>query len=124
MSAIRKPARSTADAERQLARFIDRFEPGQRLLIRRLRTALRKRLPAAYELIYDNYNFLVLGYSPTERPSDAILSIAAAANGVALHFLRGATLKDPQGSCSVRAARRDSCAWSRPPSWPGARSKH
>jgi hypothetical protein len=32
----------------------------------------------------------VIGYSPTERSSDAIFSIAAAANGVSLFFLRGA----------------------------------
>jgi hypothetical protein len=45
--------------------------------------------------VYDNYNFFVIGYSPTERPSDAIVSVAAAANGVGLCFLRGASLKDP-----------------------------
>jgi hypothetical protein len=34
------------------------------------------------EIVYDNYNFFVIGFSVTERPSDCILSIAAAANGV------------------------------------------
>jgi len=56
---------------------------------------MRKRLPAANELVYDNYNFFVIGYGPSERPSEAILSIAAAANGVGLAFLHGATLPDP-----------------------------
>jgi len=45
--------------------------------------------------VYDNYNFFVIGYSPTERPSDAIVSIAARANGVGLCFIHGAKLPDP-----------------------------
>jgi hypothetical protein len=40
---------------------------------------VRKKLPTAHELVYDNYNFFVIGYSATERPSDAIVSIAAKA---------------------------------------------
>jgi hypothetical protein len=96
MIALRKKAaRAPADVEQQLAGFIDKFEPRNRTLIRAVRRALRKRLPTAYELAYDNYNFFVIGYSPTERPSDAILSIAASATGVGLCFLNGATLRDP-----------------------------
>jgi hypothetical protein len=84
------------DAERQLKSFIDKFEPGHRTLIRAVRKALRKRFPTARELVYDNYNFFVIGYGPTERPSDAIVSVAAAANGVGLCFMYGAKLKDPK----------------------------
>ena len=84
-----------ADAERQLAAFIRKFSPTDRRLIRAVRTALRKRFPTANELVYDNYNFFVIGYSPTERPSDAILSIAARANGLGLCFIDGAKLPDP-----------------------------
>jgi hypothetical protein len=84
-----------ASAGKQLKTFIDKFEPKHQVLIRAVRKALRKRLPTANELVYDNYNFFVLGYAPTERPSDAILSIAAGANGVGLCFIRGAGLPDP-----------------------------
>jgi hypothetical protein len=64
-------------------------------------------------MVYDNYNFFVIGYSPTERPSDAILSIAAAANGVAICFTHGAKLPDPSkalvgGGKQVRFLRIDS----------------
>ena len=52
-------------------------------------------LPSAVELVYDNYNFFVIGYSSTERASDCIVSIAAAANGVGLSFYWGAKLPDP-----------------------------
>jgi hypothetical protein len=81
--------------ERQLKSFIDKFDPKHRMVIRAARRALRRRFPAATELVYDNYNFFVIGYGPSERPSDAIVSIAAAANGVGLCFIRGACLPDP-----------------------------
>jgi hypothetical protein len=86
-----------ADAEKRLKSFIDKFEPKHQSLIRATRKALRKRLPTANELAYDNYNFFALGYCSTERPSDCLVSIAAAANGVGLSFYRGATLADPHG---------------------------
>jgi len=88
------PAKSS-DLEKQLKSFIDKFEPKHRTLIRAARKALRKRLPTANELVYDNYNFFVIGYCPTERPSDAIVSLAAGANGVGLCFIHGAKLPDP-----------------------------
>ena len=83
-------------ADEQLFKsFIDKFEPNNQALIRSVRWALRKRLPTANELVYDNYNFFVIGYCPNERPSDSIFSIAAGANGVGLCFIRGASLPDP-----------------------------
>src|SRR6266705_219335 len=84
-----------ADLERLLGSFIAKFEPGHQRLIRAVRRALRRRFPGAYELAYDKYNFFVLGYGPTERPSDCIVSMAAGANGVGLCFIRGASLPDP-----------------------------
>jgi hypothetical protein len=87
---------SDDDAETRLQDFIEKFEPEHQTLIRVVRRKLRKRFPTAIELAYDNYNFFVIGYSPTERPSDALVSIAAGANGVGLCFIRGARLSDPQ----------------------------
>lgn len=86
----------STDAEKQLKGFISKFEPKAQTLLRAVRKALRKRFPTAYELAYDNYNFFVIGYSSTERPSDAIVSIAAGANGVGLCFIYGASLPDPK----------------------------
>lgn len=79
--------------ERQLAGFIGKFAPRNQALIR----ALRRRYPTAHEMVYDNYNFFVIGYSPTERPSDAFVSIAADAHGASLCLIRGAILPDPEG---------------------------
>ncbi|MDP9099615.1 MAG: DUF1801 domain-containing protein, partial [Verrucomicrobiota bacterium] len=86
---------SATDAEEQLRTFIDKFEPKHQAVIRAARRALRKVFPTAMELAYDNYNFFVIGFGPTERPSECIVSIAAAANGVGLCFIRGASLPDP-----------------------------
>ena len=86
---------SDAAGEQQLAGFISKFDAKNAALIRSVRKLLRKRLPTANELVYDNYNFFVIGYCSTERPSDCIFSIAAGANGVGLSFYHGATLPDP-----------------------------
>ena len=89
------PPRPAATPEAQLRAFIAKFSPDDRRRIRAVRTALRKRLPTANELVWDNYNFFVIGYSPTERPADAVLSMAARANGIGLCFIYGAGLPDP-----------------------------
>lgn len=85
-----------SDPKRQLGAFIRKFAPTDQRLIRAVRKALRKRFPTANELVWDNYNFFVIGYSPTERPSDAIVSLAARASGVGLCFIHGASLPDPK----------------------------
>ena len=84
------------DAEDQLRGFIAKFEPKHQRLIRAVRRVLRREFPTAHELVYDNYNFFVIGYCPTERPSDCIFSIAAASNGISICFIHGASLPDPK----------------------------
>ena len=79
-----------AAIERQVESCIDKFDPQNAALIRAVRQTLRLRMPTAHELVYDNYNFFVIGYCSTERPSDCIVSIAAAASGVGLSFYYGA----------------------------------
>jgi hypothetical protein len=83
-------------AEAQLDGFIAKFSPQMQDSIRACRAKLRTRFPGAIELVYDNYNFLVIGYGPTRRASDAIVSLAAYARGVNLCFLQhGPELPDP-----------------------------
>jgi hypothetical protein len=81
--------------ERRFQGFLSEFEPAIAALGGAAVERLRQLLPCADVMIYDNYNFLVAGFSPNERPSDAVLSIAMSARGVALCFLRGAALPDP-----------------------------
>ncbi len=95
-SAAKVAKAKSIDPEEQLKSFIDKFDPENQALIRSLRKALRKRFPTAHELVYDNYNFFVIGYSPTERPTDSIVSLVAGANGIGLAFpYCGARLPDP-----------------------------
>jgi Domain of unknown function (DU1801) len=84
----------TVTAEQQVRSFVAKFDAHNQALLRAARRALRARFPTAVELVYDNYNFFVIGYSPTEKPSDAILSLTGSSNGVGLCFLYGAKLRD------------------------------
>ena len=94
MTAKKKSA-PTVSLEKQIDGFIDKFDPAMAKLIRSLRKAARKRFPSAIEMVYDNYNFLVFGFCPNERASDALLSLAAQASGVSLCFMWGVKLPDP-----------------------------
>lgn len=85
------------EGPRQVSAIISKFDPAVARLIRSCRAALRKRFPTAIEQVYDNYNFLAIGYCTTTRTSDCLVSLAASAKGVALSFYRGADLADPQG---------------------------
>jgi len=93
-----------ASATQQLAGFLAKFDARMAKLIRSVRARLRKRFPTAIEIVYDNYNFFVIGYSSTERPSDCVVSLAANSKGIVLSFYWGSTLPDPhkllQGSGS------------------------
>jgi hypothetical protein len=80
----------------QLDAFLDKYHPAiaadARVALRRMRA----RLPGAQELVYDNYNALAIGFSPTERTSEALFSIALYPRWVSLFFLlNGTCLRDP-----------------------------
>jgi hypothetical protein len=81
--------------QRQLDSFLAKFDPKIEKLARMAVAKMRKRLPNAIEFVYDNYNALVVGFGPNERPSDAIFSIAIFPRKVGLCFLQGAKLPDP-----------------------------
>jgi hypothetical protein len=83
--------------ERRVAGFIAKYSPDVARVARQARARVRKLLPGAVELVYDNYNALALAFGPTERPSDLILSVALYPRWVSLFFTRGAELEDPQG---------------------------
>ena len=98
----RKPATSkdgnpvpAADPQLQIDSFLAKYTPEMEKLARAALVKMRKRLPNAIEFVYDNYNALVFGFGPNERPSDAIFSIAVFPDHAALCFLQGAKLADP-----------------------------
>ena len=91
-----KSAGAKVTPEAQLKSLIEKFDPKDQKLIRALRSAVRKRLPAANELVYDYGFSLVIAYSPTEQGIEGILSTSARADGVSLYFMNGPKLPDPK----------------------------
>lgn len=84
-------------AERQLAGFVAKYPPELARQTRAARRKMRALLSGAIELVYDNCNGLVIGFSPNERPSDAVFSLFVSPGGwVTLCFLEGAHLTDPE----------------------------
>jgi hypothetical protein len=82
--------------EAQLRALIAKFDAKDQRFIRSVRTAVRKRLPTANELLYDYRTFFVIGYSPSEHGIESVVSIAARPDGVRLYFLNGPRLPDPK----------------------------
>ena len=81
----------------QLDGFIAKYSPEVQAQARAILAKMRELLPHATEMVYDNYNALVCGFCPGDRPSEAIFSIALYPRHVSLFFIQGATLPDPYG---------------------------
>ena len=99
--------------ESQIDAFLAKYSSEVSLQLRGARTHLQAMFPRGHELVYDNYNALVFAFSPTERSSEAFLSVAGYPKWVNLFFSHGAGLSDPgrllQGSGSrVRSIRLQS----------------
>jgi len=88
---------SDAPPEAQLEGFLAKYTPEVAAEAVAALERLRPQVPGAVEMVYDNYNALVIGFGATERPSEAVLSIAVMPRWVTLYFLQGATLPDPHG---------------------------
>jgi hypothetical protein len=88
---------SQAEAEQQFDSFLARYSPDVEAFARRALAKMRKLVPGAIEMVYDNFNWLVIGFSPSERPSEAIFSLVLPPGAVTLCFLQGAALPDPAG---------------------------
>jgi len=82
----------------QLEGFISKYSPEVAAQGRAALVTLRRLVPGAVELVYDNYNFLVVGFCPAERASDAVLSLVFAPRWISICFLQaGHALPDPDG---------------------------
>jgi len=83
-------------ADTQLEEFLAKYTPEIAGLAKAALIKMRKRLPGAVEMVYDNYNALVIGFCPGERPSEAIFSIALYPRWINLFFAQGKGLSDPE----------------------------
>jgi hypothetical protein len=82
-------------AKQELEKFLSEFEPGIARQAKAALAKMRKMVPGAVEMVYDNYNALVIGFGPSERASLAVFSIAMFPDHISLCFLQGAGLPDP-----------------------------
>jgi hypothetical protein len=96
MSVRRKQA-AAESPDAQLAAFLRKFTPEIEAQATAALQKMRALLPGAYELVYDNYNALAIGFSPSERASEAVFSIAVYPRWVSLFFLQDRRrLRDPE----------------------------
>jgi hypothetical protein len=84
-----------ATAPAQLDAFIAKYSPDVAKLGRAAIARMRKLLPAAQVLVYDNYNALAVGFGPSKRTSEIVFSIAMYPRWVSLFFAKGVGLPDP-----------------------------
>jgi Domain of unknown function (DU1801) len=99
----KQPTSDTAAA--QLARFIAKFTPEIARALAACRRKVRALVPGGYELVYDNYNALGIGYGPGQRASDVVISVVAYPRWVTLFFLDGRNLSDPKSLLSGTGSR-------------------
>jgi hypothetical protein len=85
----------TLSPERRLAKSLAEYTPEIAAQAKAVLAAMRARLPGAVEMVYDNYNALVVGFGAEERPREAVFSIAVYPDHVTLVFIWGADLFDP-----------------------------
>ena len=85
-------------AARALARFMAKYTPAMAKEGRDVLARLRKLVPGGVQFVYDNWNGLVVGFGPSERPSEAIVSMLMTPDHVSLCFIQnGPDLLDPEG---------------------------
>ena len=81
----------------QFRGFLARFDAKVAAEARRALAKMRALVPGATELVYDNYNALVVGFGPSERASEAVLSLAIFPRWVTLCFIQnGPQIPDPE----------------------------
>jgi hypothetical protein len=85
------------DAKQQLESFLDKYDPAVAALGRKALALMRKQLPGAIELVYDNYNALAIGFSHVGKVSTTPFSVVLYPRWITLFFLQGAALPDPKG---------------------------
>lgn len=84
-----------SDPEAQLEAFLAKFLPKVASTGRQAVAWMRGRLPQCDALVYDNYNALAIGFSPSGKTGHSFLSIALYPRWVSLFV--SASLDDPLG---------------------------
>lgn len=82
---------------KDLLKFLKPFSHEIQNTVMRLREFVWDLYPQANELIYDNYNALAIGWSPTDRVGHTFCSIAVGRSSKNIHFgfYWGSEISDP-----------------------------
>ena len=86
------------DQTKELLKFLSAFDDEERKLALWLREFVWDLYPNTNELIYDNYNALAIGWSPTDRVGQTFCSIAIGRTSKNVHFgfYWGNEISDPK----------------------------
>ena len=86
------------EEKHDLLGFLSVFSQEVQELVLSLREFIWEKYPEANELIYDNYNALAIGWSPSLKSSQTFstISIFRANSAVHFGFYWGSILKDPE----------------------------
>ncbi len=86
------------DEKKDLLKFLKPFEAEIQEIVLWLRDFVWDLYPTANELIYDNYNALAFGWSPTDRLGHTFCSIAVGRSSKNIHFgfYWGSQISDPE----------------------------
>jgi hypothetical protein len=84
---------------KDLMKFLKPFSKETQATVLAMREFVWDRYPQANELIYDNYNALAFGWSPTDRVGHTFCSIAVGRSSDNIHFgfYWGSEISDPKG---------------------------
>src|SRR3954452_1034923 len=84
-------------ARAQLSAFIGKYSPAMAREGRAALARMRRLVPGAVQMVYDNYNGLVVGFGPDDWPSHAVVSMLMTPDHVTLCFIDDApSLPDPE----------------------------
>jgi len=88
---------TTTTPAAQLAGFMAKYTPAMAKEGRAALMRVRRLVPGAVQMVYDNWNGLVVGFGPTDGASEAVVSILMVTDHVSLCFIQdGPGLPDPQ----------------------------
>jgi hypothetical protein len=91
-----KPANMPKEEVKALLNFIRPYPPKVQEIALWLREWVWELYPSCNELIYDNYNAVAFGWSPTDRQGHTFCSIALASKYVHFGFYWGSEIADPE----------------------------
>ena len=86
------------DQTKDLLKFLKPFDKEIKDVVLWLREFVWDIYPQCNELIYDNYNALAFGWSPTEKLGHTFCNIAEGRTSKNIHlgFYRGSEISDPE----------------------------